>query len=122
MVSIQDDTVRMLTNLKGKQKRLVDKATEEIEIRIESKGLLDNKVLIVYVEGILDKDLTGLVANKLADSYKRPVLLARKDEEEGMLSGSIRGYDKGEIKDFKELLLSTGQFEYVEGHPNAAGL
>ncbi|MHC9080491.1 DHH family phosphoesterase [Bacillus altitudinis] len=121
MVSIQDDTVRMLTNLKGKQKRLVDKATEEIEIRIESKGLLDNKVLIVYVEGILDKDLTGLVANKLADSYKRPVLLTRKDEEEGMLSGSIRGYDKGEIKDFKELLLSTGQFEFVEGHPNAAG-
>ncbi|WP_406842612.1 single-stranded-DNA-specific exonuclease RecJ [Bacillus velezensis] len=122
LVSIHDDTVRILGNLKAKQKRIVDAATVEIKNRIEEKNLVANKVLIVYTEGILDKSLTGLVANVLAGEYKKPVLLARKsDEEEGMLSGSIRGYETGYIKDFKKELTDTGLFEFVEGHPNAAG-
>ncbi|CDG30012.1 MULTISPECIES: single-stranded-DNA-specific exonuclease RecJ [Bacillus] len=122
LVSIHDDTVRILGNLKAKQKRIVDAATVEIKNRIEGKNLVANKVLIVYTEGILDKSLTGLVANVLAGEYKKPVLLARKsDEEEGMLSGSIRGYETGYIKDFKKELTDTGLFEFVEGHPNAAG-
>ncbi|MFG3444542.1 single-stranded-DNA-specific exonuclease RecJ [Bacillus velezensis] len=122
LVSIHDDTARVLGNLKAKQKRIVDAATVEIKNRIEEKNLATNKVLIVYTEGILDKSLTGLVANVLADEYKKPVLLARKsDEEEGVLSGSIRGYEAGYIKDFKKELLDTGLFEFVEGHPNAAG-
>ncbi|MGY0701793.1 single-stranded-DNA-specific exonuclease RecJ [Bacillus subtilis] len=123
LVSIHDDTVRVLGNLKAKQKRIVDAAGAEIKNRIEEKNLTGNKVLIVYIEGILDKSLTGLVANQLAEEYKKPVLLARNDPEKGkeILSGSIRGYDKGFIKDFKKVLIDTGLFEFVEGHPNAAG-
>ncbi|MEA1004924.1 single-stranded-DNA-specific exonuclease RecJ [Bacillus velezensis] len=122
LVSIHDDTIRVLGNLKAKQKRIVDAAFVEIKNRIEEKNLAANKVLIVYTEGILDKSLTGLVANALADEYKKPVLLARKsDEEEGVLSGSIRGHETGYIKDFKKELTDTGLFEFVEGHPNAAG-
>ncbi|AZJ44225.1 single-stranded-DNA-specific exonuclease RecJ [Bacillus velezensis] len=123
LVSIHDDTVRILGNLKAKQKRIADAAGVEIKNRIEEKSLTANKVLIVYIEGILDKSLTGLVANQLAEEYKKPVLLARNDPEKGkdILSGSIRGYDKGFIKDFKKVLIDTGLFEFVEGHPNAAG-
>ncbi len=120
-ISIQDDTVRVLTNLKNKQKRLVDKATDEIVHKIRQENLLENKILSVYIEGILEKNLTGLVANKLADRFKRPVLLARDAENDEFLTGSIRGYDKGGVKNFKELLVSTGLFEFVEGHANAAG-
>lgn len=123
LVSIHDDTVRILGNLKAKQKRIADAAGVEIKNRIEEKSLTANKVLIIYIEGILDKSLTGLVANQLAEEYKKPVLLARNDPEKGkdILSGSIRGYDKGFIKDFKKVLIDTGLFEFVEGHPNAAG-
>lgn len=123
LVSIHDDTVRILGNLKAKQKRIADAAGVEIKNRIEEKSLTANKVLIIYNEGILDKSLTGLVANQLAEEYKKPVLLARNDPEKGkdILSGSIRGYDKGFIKDFKKVLIDTGLFEFVEGHPNAAG-
>lgn len=120
-ISIQDDTVRVLTNLKNKQKRLVDKATDEIVQKIYQENLLDNKILSVNIEGILEKNLTGLVANKLADMFKRPVLLARNAENDEFLTGSIRGYDTGEVKNFKELLVGTGLFEFVEGHANAAG-
>lgn len=123
LVSIHDDTVRILGNLKAKQKRIADAAGVEIKNRIEEKSLTANKVLIVYIEGILDKSLTGMVANQLAEEYKKPVLLARNDPEKGedILSGSIRGYDKGFIKDFKKVLIDTGLFEFIEGHPNAAG-
>lgn len=120
-ISIQDDTVRVLTNLKNKQKRLVDKATDEIVQKIYQENLLENKILSVNIEGILEKNLTGLVANKLADRFKRPVLLARDAQNDEFLIGSIRGYDKGGVKNFKELLISTGLFEFVEGHANAAG-
>ncbi|APJ11095.1 DHH family phosphoesterase [Bacillus safensis] len=121
LISIQDDTVRVLTNLKNKQKRLVAKATDEIVQKIYQENLLENKILSVNIEGILEKNLTGLVANKLADMFKRPVLLARDAENDEFLTGSIRGYDTGEVKNFKELLISTGLFKFVEGHANAAG-
>nr|MDH3154366.1 hypothetical protein [Bacillus licheniformis] len=54
-------------NIKQRQKKMVDSAVLEIEKRIEEKGLLKNKILIVYIEGILNKNLTGLVANQLAN-------------------------------------------------------
>lgn len=51
-MSIHDDTVRILGNLKAKQKRIADAAGAEIKNRIEEKSLTANKVLIVYIEGI----------------------------------------------------------------------
>lgn len=120
LVSIHWDTARVLGNIKQRQKKMVDSAVLEIEKRIEEKGLLKNKILIVYIEGILNKNLTGLVANQLAAEYKRPVLLARELEDR-TLGGSGRGYDKGAVKNFKQLLEETGKFEFVEGHAEAFG-
>src|SRR5699024_9736633 len=59
--------------------------------------------------------------NRLADTYKRPVLLPRFDENTGMYSGSARGYEKGVIKDFRQYLDETDKFIYVQAHDNAFG-
>lgn len=118
---IEINTARLLGNLKAKQDRLRNKAMEAIKDKIEEKNLLQNKVLIVIVTDILHKNLTGVVANKIAEKYKRPTMLLRYKEEVGALTGSIRGYDKGEVKDFKSLLHEIELFDFVEGHPNAAG-
>jgi single-stranded-DNA-specific exonuclease len=120
--SIQVATARMLTNIKARQGRIRDKGLEAIEERIKEKNLLDNKILIVNVTDILDKNLSGLVANSLAKTYKRPVLLLRYDEESNTLGGSGRGYEKGAIKDLRQFLQDTGQFIFVEGHSNAHGV
>jgi single-stranded-DNA-specific exonuclease len=120
--SIQTDTARLLTNVKARQGRIRDKCAELIEERIQERNLLDNKILIVNVTDILDKNLTGLVANSLTKKYKRPVLLLRYNEEEGTLNGSGRGYEKGAIKDLRQFLQKTGKFIYVEGHSNAHGV
>jgi single-stranded-DNA-specific exonuclease len=119
--SIEVNTARVLGNLKAKQDRIRNKAIEEIDLKIESKNLLNNKLLIVDITDILHKNLTGVVANKCADKYKRPAMLLRFSEDEEFLTGSIRGYEKGYVKDFKTLLQQTGKFVFVEGHANAAG-
>lgn len=116
------NTARLLTNLKAKQGRMRDKSLALIENKIEAKNLLNNKLLIVNVTEILDKNLTGLVANSLKDKYKRGTILVRHNEKEEAMTGSIRGYDKGELKDLKSFLKKTGKFDFVEGHANAAGL
>ncbi|MGG3890231.1 DHH family phosphoesterase [Metabacillus fastidiosus] len=119
---IEVNTARMLTNIKSRQGRIRDKGVDLIEQKIKEKNLLDNKLLIVNVTDVLDKNLTGLVANSLKDKYKRGTLLVRHNEKEKAMTGSIRGYDKGELKDLKGFLQDTGKFDFVEGHANAAGL
>ena len=121
--SIQVSTARMLANLRAKQNRVRDKGVASIQERIEDRNLLNNKILIVNVTEILDKNLTGLVANQLAKLYKRPVLLVREREgKEGVYGGSARGYEKGVIKDLKQFLTDTGKFVFCEGHANAHGI
>lgn len=119
--TIQAATARRLYNLKNKQNRLRDKGVELIEKRIEEKGLLSNKVLIVNVTNILDKNLTGLVATQISNKYKRPVLLIRQKEKSTIFGGSARGYEKGVLKDFKQFLQDINQFIFCEGHKNAFG-
>lgn len=118
---IQTATARRLYNLKNKQNRLRDKGVELIEKRIEEKRLLSNKVLIVNVTDILDKNLTGLVANQISRKYKRPVLLIRQKEKSTIFGGSARGYEKGILKDFKQFLQDINKFIFCEGHKNAFG-
>jgi single-stranded-DNA-specific exonuclease len=114
-------TARELSNARNRQNKQRDKAVEKIEDVIEQNKLYDDKVIICGVEGLLDKNLSGLVANQLIKKYKRPVILYRKDKEKGKFSGSARGYDNGEVKDFKQLLIETKLFDYCEGHGNAFG-
>lgn len=119
---IYSNTARILGNIKARQGRMRDKSLLLIEEKISNKNLLDNKLLIVNVTNLLDKNLTGLVANSLKDQYKRGTILVRYNEKEQVMTGSIRGYDKSAIKDLKTFLQQTGKFEFVEGHSNAAGL
>lgn len=119
--TIQVATARRLYNLKNKQNRLRDKGVELIEKRIEEKGLLSNKALIVNVTDILDKNLTGLVATQISKKYKRPVLLIRQKDNSTIFGGSARGYEKGVLKDFKQFLQDINKFIFCEGHKNAFG-
>nr|WP_318247535.1 DHH family phosphoesterase [Cytobacillus kochii] len=118
---IEVNTARMLGNVKNKQTKMRDTSIPLIKEKIEEKGLLMNKLLIVDVTNILDKNLTGLVANKLKDEYQRGTLLFRYNTEKQALTGSLRGNDKGELTDLKSFLIDVGKFDFVEGHANAAG-
>lgn len=119
--SIQVATARMLGNVRARQNRQRDKGVKLIEERIIEKNLLDNKILIVNVTGLLEKNLSGLVANQLTRKYKRPVLLI-SDRGDNIYGGSARGYDRFAVKDLKQFLLDTQKFNFCEGHKQAFGL
>ena len=61
-----------------------------------------------------------MIAMQLSQKYKRPTIVARLNPQ-GYVRGSIRGLSNSELPSFKEYLDSTGLFEYVQGHDNAAG-
>lgn len=114
--------VRIATNIKAKQDKDVKKGMALVEERIEEQKLADNKIIIVDVTDLLQQSFTGLVANKLASLYKRPVILLReKQDQEGVYGGSGRNYSKFALDNLNDFLTETQLFESVSGHQDAFG-
>lgn len=122
--TVIEQAVRNATNVRNRQKRTRDAGMLAVEQIISENKLYENKVILVETTDILDKNLTGLVANQIMAKYQKPTLLLRRvEEEDGVitLQGSGRGYDKSELHDLKEFLHESGYFDYTEGHANAFG-
>lgn len=121
LVELATEAARVCTNAKSRQDRILTKITEEIEAKIFKYDLLENQILFIKLdEEDFPAELNGLVATRLAAKYKRPTMIGRLNDK-GFDRGSIRGINDSELKDFKQYLLDTGYFEYVQGHANAAG-
>ena len=119
-----EQACRNCINIKNRQTDTRDKSLDVIKRIIEEQDLLKNKILFIPLgkQYATDKNLTGLIANELANSLQRPVLILNQSEkDETLLEGSARGYDKSGLKDFKAFLHDSGYFEYTEGHANAFG-
>lgn len=118
---LKTQMVRTCVNARSKQNRIKEKAVEELEIKIFNNNLLDNKILFIeLVNEDYPPELNGLIAMQLAAKYKRPTILARLGLE-SYVKGSIRGLNDSNFNDFKGYLETTNLFDYVLGHPNAAG-
>lgn len=124
MAPLATEMARRAYNIKNRQNRIKEKATQLLENRVQKEGLLDNKVLIVKTkesDGI-PQELRGVICSQFVAKYHRPCAIVAKNEE-GYLRGSIRGNAAfEEVPDFKEFLENSGCVEFVQGHANAAGL
>lgn len=116
------ESARECTNAKTRQNNTLDKITSMLEMRIHKYNLLENKILIVCLndEDEFPAEINGLVAMRLAAKFKKPTLVVR-DGYDGHLKGSIRNSPNSPLIDFKEFLVNSEYFEYVQGHANAAG-
>lgn len=101
-------------SIKTKQDKIVKEALDAV------KYIYKNNVLI----GVLDSDypssINGLIAMKLSDKYRKPVMIGRWINDflnNYYFSGSIRAQNI----DFKTMLLRSGLFNFVQGHSMAAG-
>lgn len=116
------ESARECSNAKNHQNKFKEEAVARLEQKIFKHDLLSNKILFIR----LDEDdntppeLNGLIAMQLSQKYKKPTIVARLNDE-GYIRGSIRGLNNSELPSFKNYLDSTGLFEYVQGHDNAAG-
>ena len=125
--NIYDRVVRLCSNNRAKQSKIYDKALNEIAEYYDEEN---KKNAICFINATklesISKELTGLVAMKVADKYDKPCLIIRKnkskDDKNIIFSGSGRNVHNGIIEDLKQELNNTGLFEYVQGHDNAFGV
>lgn len=116
------ESARECTNARAKQNRILDKAVEQLEIKIHKYNLLENKILFIRLD---DEDfppeLNGLCAMKLAAKYQKPTIVARLNDE-GEIKGSSRGLNDSELTSFKNFMDESGYFTFTAGHDNACGI
>ena len=125
-----EQAVRMSTNVKNRQTREQDKMMEELESLMLDLGLLDHKVILFTLEDKeLNKNIAGLIANKIANKYQRPCCILSKTieinpEHTTMLQngeevfvtsasrvlyqGSARGYEATGVTNFKTICEAAG--------------
>ena len=122
---VVEQAVRVAHNVKARQTRTQDAGMEFLEAQIETNNMLEHYVLLFLLEpGQVDRNIAGLIANKLMAKYQRPVCVLTKVEHEGQISyqGSARGCDKTGISDFKSICDQTEAVMYTAGHPGAFGV
>ena len=122
METIVTQAARVCTNVKRRQKTVRDNYIDFLMKKIQNEKLDENQVIVITIEEADDQisNLTGLVANQLSAHYQRPTILLIKTKEG--YQGSARGYDQGDLKDFKAFCANSNLAMYAEGHPNAFGI
>lgn len=115
--------VKKLNAMKRLQTKIVNQSLEMIQKVIEEEDLTSHKLLLLPLQAdVLDREVTGLVANKLQSLYHMPAVVMTENPEDGIYYGSIRNYSKSSIADLRKDLEDTGKIEWCRGHGNAAGI
>ena len=121
-----EQAARVAKNVKAGQDRARDKLCEVFDNLIESKNLLENKILALKMPDSTqeDRNITGLVANKLMGRYQRPVLvLSRKVLEDGSVHWAGSGRNGGDgLESFQKFLIDSNLVDWAQGHDNAFGV
>ena len=121
-----EQAVRTCTNVKNRQTKAKDSAIQAVLKIIEDENLLENKILAIRLDPkyAVDKNLTGLIANGLLETYCRPILILYQVKEDGKIKwqGSGRGYDKANLGSLRDLLERSGLVDYAQGHAQAFGV
>ena len=77
--TLVQQAMRVVTNVKNRQTKAQQAGLELLQKKIKEQNLLNHKVLLFLLEpGQIDKNIAGLVANKLMAKYQRPVCVLTK--------------------------------------------
>ena len=121
-----EQACRVCTGTKRNQDKLVENAVASINKLISDNNLLDNKILVIPLGDNykIDRNLTGLIANKFAAKYQRPtILLTKTVEDYGICwEGSGRGFETKDFNDLRGFCRDSGLVALAEGHANACGI
>ena len=104
-----------LTRCNTERQQLVDDHLAEAERQMEKRK--DDRVIIVYHES-WSTGVIGLVASRLLERYRRPVIALAKEGNE--IKGSVRSVDG--VHALELLESGSSQMSRFGGHAKAAGL
>lgn len=106
-----------LKELNDSRKSMTAKGVEEARFLVEQQGLMQDKVLVIYLSGC-HESLAGIIAGRLREVYDRPVFVLTDSEEGVKGSGrSIAAYHM-----YEELVKCRECLTKFGGHKMAAGL
>lgn len=126
-VYLWEEAILVAQRVKRKQSKLQDELESFFKKKIEEENLLDNAILLFLCEpGEVDKNLAGLMANRLQSRYQKPCAVLTRVYDEKLkrefYRGSMRNYSLSERNNLKADLEATGEIEWCQGHENSAGL
>ena len=124
-ITVAERAISVCEAVKRRQTKVETDTMEFIEKKIKENNMMEHKVLLFLLEpGQVDRNVAGLVANKIMAKYQRPCCILTRVDNEGVLSfqGSARGCDKVGITEFKDICAATGYTMYEAGHQGAFGL
>ena len=125
-VSLYQAAVLVCDRVKRRQTKAQDEAMDSLKYKIQEEKLDDNAIILCLMEpGQIEKNLQGLVANKLQAKYQKPCAVLTYERDEGgqeFYRGSMRNYSLSPIGDLKAELEKTKEIEFCAGHKAAAGL
>jgi single-stranded-DNA-specific exonuclease len=120
--TLQKTMARVFQNIRSRQNRSAEKSMKELLTIINDQQLDKNKIIVVDSSDVIEEStFTGLVANKLAEHFKRPALVLREKNKD-TYGGSGRNYKLSSIENLNKDLMDTKCFESVEGHDNSFGI
>lgn len=108
-MTLPEIVAKQCESIKTKQDKIVKDAIKNIEF------LYNEKIIVAVSDDNSPSSINGLVAMKLADKYRKPVMVGKFKND--YFSGSIRAQNI----DFKSILAKSELFYFVQGHSQAAG-
>ncbi len=106
-----------LKELNDDRKEMTLEGVEEAILKIEQEGLLEDKVLVVYLPSC-HESLAGIIAGRIKERYHKPAIVLTKAHEG--VKGSARSIEAYNM--FEELTKCKDILTKFGGHPMAAGL
>lgn len=118
---IYDRASRLCVNAKNRQDNKRKKGTIVVSNVVDNTLSDDDKIVMTDVTDILDNELTGVVAMKVADLYNMPCILLRKRDNK-KYGGSMRVPHNCPVQNFKDVINACTGFNNCMGHQGAAGV
>lgn len=108
-----------LNNLNEKRKLLTEQITEAVFDKIERNPEINQKAALVIQQDYWHSGILGIVANRIVESFQKPVLLLTGNQEEGY-SGSARSVESVNI--IQAIREQGHLLTHYGGHAMAAGV
>lgn len=111
--------IREIEKLNRERKKLVSSVTGEIKNKIADEPDSAKRNIYFYMRSDIPGGLAGLIASRIADELKKPVIIAVDEPDSDTVKGSGRSYNDFNFFRFVEPL--SDMFERIGGHAQAFG-
>lgn len=111
--------INEIEKLNKERKKIVTSITEQIKARIVSEPDSLNDKLYYHSGSNIMSGLAGLIASRIADELKKPVIITVEEGDSEIVKGSGRSYN--EFNFFRFVEPFSDMFERIGGHAQAFG-